>query len=399
MLFDFFFATTLNVSQFGANGKDQKDDTIAFQKCADQLASLGGGIMEIPLGTYYISHVKFLGQKYSNITFNGNGSTINQVFLGERILIERWNSYSRINAADGCFLFDAKVSKQFDDRNSIKNIVIDNLHFVSDVVKLGFDELSHQISAHGVSRFTIKNSSFTGFLGDGISINAGVDFTKNYGAYNKNVTVTNCKFDGINKQNRQGISFYYCDGFLVEDCSFKNTTRDDMPGAIDVEPMDDWQVSRNGVIKNCSFENIGGVGAVVLFLMKQGTEIHTKSSYGYVVENCIFTNIRTPVAVIGNDTYSNYNDNERKVIFRNSEVDDYIRVIDARKAYGILFENIVFNNQKLNYKNLFGEKNTGQNIIFKSNTFNNYLTDNGASFSNDSKHIFFKNIILKKKIQ
>lgn len=395
IVYNFFCATTLSVTQFGANGKDEKDDTIAFQKCADQLASLGGGTMDIPLGTYYISHVKFLGKKYSNITFKGNGSTIKQVFLGKRVLIERWNSYSRINAADGCFLFDAQVSKQFDDRNSIKNIVIDNLHFLSDVVKLGFDELSHQVSAHGVSGFTVKNSSFTGFLGDGLSINAGVDFLKNYGAYNKDVTIVNCIFDGINNENRQGISFYYCDGFLVENCTFKNITRDGMPAAIDVEPMDNWQVSRNGIIRNCDFTNIGGVGAIVIFLMDKSKQNPVKSSYGFIIENCNFNNVRTPLTVIGNDSYRNYNDGEYKVIFRNSTTDGFKTLLDFRKAYGVLYENLTFKNNDKLY--LYKQQNEFYNFTIKSSLFDNTDIQNNFEINKNSvKDLkFLNNRILK----
>ena len=115
-----------------------------------------------------------------------------------------------------------------------RNITIKGLTFNSHVEKVGFDELSHQISAHGVSNFNVENCNFIGFLGDGIAINAATDYSINRDAYNKDITITNCHFDGINKDNRQGISIYYADGFLIENCSFKNTTREDMPGALDL---------------------------------------------------------------------------------------------------------------------------------------------------------------------
>ena len=392
------FGLTVNVADYGANGSDRKDDTFAFQRAADVLASNGGGIMEIPRGVYLISKVKFLTKKYSNISIYGNGSTIQQFFPRQRKLIERWNTFSDVNAADGCFLFDAQVSKQFDDTHSIKNILIDDLHFVSDVEKLKFDELSHQISAHGVSNFVVQNCTFTGFLGDGISINAGTDFTKNYGAYNKNVTIRNCEFDGINRENRQGISFYYCDGFLVENCSFKNITREDMPGAIDVEPMDNWQVARNGIIRNCSFENIGGIAAVVIFLMPDSAEIQTKSNHGYIIENCSFKDVRAPLAVIGHDGFSRYTEADPRVIFRKSTVQNYVRAIDSRKAYNVLFDDISYNTQKRNYLDLYGEPNIGGNIRFKGVSFDNYAADKGVTFGGNSRSIKFENLTLKRKL-
>lgn len=390
-------ANILNVQNFGAIPNDFKDDTQAFQNCANQLIKTSGGEMIIPAGRYQISSVKFFGKKYSNIKITGQNATIEQIFTQPRHVIERWNTYSRRNAADGVFIFDAQVSKQYDDRESIKNIIIKGLNFYTDNKKYGFDELSHQISAHGVSGFSVLNCTFTGFLGDGIAINAGTDFRENYGAYNKNVTIINSHFDGVTKNNRQGISFYYCDGFLVENCTFKNITRSDMPGAIDIEPMEDWQISRKGIIRNCSFENIGGIAAVLFFLFDQSKETPQKSSYGYVLENCTFKNVRAPLAVIGHDDFIKYNKAEKLVQFKNSIVEDFVRIMDARKAYGVLISNVKYKNVKLDYKTLFGNQNEGKNITFDSNSFENYLTDDVFKFSENSKNVQFNKSILKKK--
>lgn len=392
----FYSAVNLNVTDFGANGTDKKDDSFAFQRCVDRLAILGGGTMEISKGNYYISHVHFYGKKYSNIIINGNGSVISQFFIGNRKLIERWSSYSKINAADGCFIFDAKVSKQFNDEESIKNISINELNFISDVVNLGFDELSHQISAHGVSGFTVNDSSFTGFLGDGICINAGTDFTKNYGAYNKNIKIIKCKFDGLNNDNRQAISFYYCDGFLVKNCDFKNTTRKDMPGAIDVEPMDRWQISRNGTISNCRFENIGGIGAIVLFLMGKSDENPVKSSHGFLVENCNFDNVRTPLTVIGNGCFRKYSDENYNVVFRDSKITNFKTILDFRKAYGIFYYNLTFtNNDKLYF---YKQLNEFSNFTIKSCVFEDTEIMQKLSFDKKSSENFnFQNNLISEK--
>lgn len=383
----FVQSAVLNVKDFGAVANDGKDDSAAFQKCLDQLVSLGGGDLVIPFGRYQITHLTFFGKKYSNIHIKGNNATIEQIFTTKKHMIDRWNTYSLRNAADGCFIMDAKVSKQFDDKQSLKNISISNLNFWTDNKKYGFDELTHQISAHGVSNLTINQCTFTGFLGDGIAINAGTDFKENYGAYNKNVTITNCKFDGVTKDNRQGISFYYCDGFLVENCNFKNTTREDMPGAIDVEPMDDWQIARNGTIKNCDFENIGGIAAILVFLRKQSTETNVKHSYGYVIENCRFNNVRTPVAVIGNDDYLKFKGGENLVTFKNSTIRNFKNIVYLSKAYGVYFDNNKFQDNDVNYT--YKQMNEFNFFTINNSTFKNTQVNDKLFFDKGSKNFKF----------
>jgi parallel beta-helix repeat protein len=85
-----------------------------------------------------------------------------------------------------------------------------------------------------------------------------------WNATTSNVKVLNSVFDGINNDNRNAISIIDGDGVTIEGSTFVNTTRANMPGAIDFEP--DAQanaVIRNAVIRNNTFINIGGNVAVV----------------------------------------------------------------------------------------------------------------------------------------
>ena len=388
IVYNFFIANTLNVTQFGANGKDDKDDTIAFQKCADRLASLGGGTMEIPLGTYHISHVKFFGKKYSNITIKGNGSTIKQIVPKKRTSVDngKWLTFAERKGADGCFVFDAQVNYQTHDNLSIKNITIENLKFYSDVVNNKFDELLHQISAHGVSNFKVKNCQFIGFLGDGIAINASTDYKLFRNAYNKDIEITNCLFDGINNDNRQAISIYYSDGFLINNCVFKNITRPDMPGAIDVEPNDNLQVVRNGRITNCSFENIGGLGAICFVLQKSSPKNHY-SNRDFIIDNCTFKNVNSPITVVGNDSFTTFND-QHIILFSNSTVYNTKSVANLISAYGIKFYNIKYNNITSQYLNVVSA-NGARNITFEGCDFNTTQNPNGLGFFGETSLINF----------
>ena len=382
---------TLSVINFGAISNDNRDDTAAFQKCVDALSKNKGGTMIIPKGIYHISHLKFFGKKYSDISIEGNDSRIIQIFPKKRISVHGglWKTFAERNSADGCFVFDAQVSNQKDDSLCIKNISIKNLNFYSFVDKVGFDELSHQISAHGVSNFTAENCNFIGFLGDGIAINAGTDMQNFINAYNKNVTIKNCNFDGINKDNRQGISIYYCDGFLIENCNFKNITRNDMPGAIDIEPNLDSQVSKNGTIKNCNFENIGGIAAITIH-QKKPTPENLFSSIGYKVDSCNFKDINSPFAIIGNETFLNYQEEKYNIIFSNSKVENANTVADIRKAYGVLFENIKFSKIITTTNNTVTEGGATL-ITFKNCVFSEVNNNYGLGFTGKTKKINFEN--------
>lgn len=378
------YSITLNVKNYGASGNGMTDDTNAFQKCVDVLSSKGGGEMLVPAGNYAISHLTFFGKKYSNISVMGENSTISQLIEGKRksAVDGKFSTFALRNAADGCFVFDAQVSMQKDDRNSIKNIKLTGLNFKSNVGKYGFDELLHQISAHGVSNFTIENCTFTGFLGDGIAINGGTDFSRFHDAYNKNVSILNCKFDGINKNNRQGICIYYSDSFTIDHCDFKNITRQDMPGAIDIEPDREINVLRNGIISNCTFNNIGGTAAI-LFTQKKLLQDKIVD-----ISNCIFTQVKSPLAVLGNFNYLNSYGKSYALTMENCTVNNSESVADLREAYGIYFKAVNFYNIKTQtYNTVSG---TGvNNVKFENCFFDGVLNIDGLSFTGQAKNIDF----------
>lgn len=385
----YLFPISVNVKSYGAKGDGKTDDTSYFQRAIDDLKKNGGGILQVPAGNYPISFLKFFGKQYSNISIIGTNANILQLITGKRKSTEneKFKTFAQRYAADGCFVFDAQVSQQKDDTNSIKNIKISGLNFISEVEKHGFDELLHQISAHGISNFAIENCSFTGFLGDGIAINGGTDFSKYRDAYNKNVTIRDCKFDGINKNNRQGVSIYYSDGFTIEHCDFKNISRADMPGAIDIEADREMNVSRNGLIRNCTFENIGGIGAICI-VQREGTIENKFSNKGYLVENCVFKNVNATIAVIGDDFFSKDSSEQFNIIIRNCTSENMNSVADLRKAYGVLFENIVFSNITSLIHNVVTDGGA-TNIRFNNCTFRNARNPNGLGFHGNTKNIGF----------
>lgn len=378
------FNNSVNVLDFGAedNLENQK---VPFQKAVDYLSNIGGGILNIPSKEFRLSHLDFLGKKYSNISINGNNCTIIQFNEKEKEVLPGYGlpTFARFNAADGIFLFDAQVSAQENDNNSIKNIKISGINFVSDVVIDKFDEIYHQICMHGVSNAIIKECSFNGFLGDGIAICRGIDNDGFRNAYNKNIKVLNCNFDGINKDNRQGVSFYYCDGFKVDFCDFKNICRADMIGAIDVEADDSLTKSQRGVITNNKFYNIGGMGAIVIF--QRTFTASTITHNGYIISNNDIEDIHSPLTVLGNAEYLNY-DGNYGVVFENNRVENSEVVTDLRSAYGVMYFNNYFKNIKNTTLTLVRDVGAN-NILFEKNSFEDIKSPSGLSFIGNCKNI------------
>lgn len=390
--------TSVNVVKMGADGTDKADDTTVFQQCIDKLAAKGGGTLVIPKGTYYINHLLFLGAKYSNIEIKGQNAIIIQTTPKNRKVVQNGlvKTFAQRLAADGCFVFDAQVSNQINDQKSIKNITISGLAFKSDILKQGFDELMHLISAHGVSNFKINNCTFTGFLGDGIAINGATDFTVNRNAYNKDISITNCVFDGINKDNRQGISIYYADGFLIKNCTFKNITRPNMPGAIDIEADSPTNVTRNGKISDCVFDNIGGIACIVMHI-KPSDRGNNFSYKNFTVENCKFNNSNSGIAVFGSDFYKEYTSDEKILTIKNSEITNCFIMLDLRKAYGIAVDNLKARNIYTKIHNIVSDGGA-RNITFKNCTFDTFANPAGLGFTGETYGINFENNTFKNFI-
>lgn len=127
----------------------------------------------------------------------------------------------------------------------------------------GFGEFAHLVFLSGVSDVLIERMRFIGFRGDALVL--GSTYHPTVERHNRNVTVRSCIFDGLNRQNRQAITVIDVDGLLIEGCEFRNTTRPDMPGAIDIEPNPegDFSLVRNVGIRHNRFRGIGGSVGVV----------------------------------------------------------------------------------------------------------------------------------------
>lgn len=235
--------------EFGALGNGTTDDSIAIQSALDFL-NTNGGTLFFSSKTYLCGNLKL----YSNTTMLGSNATLKFKSGAQYLVSVNEGSGGTTSIAD-----------------NQKNINIKGISFVGRVVEDAFFQFKHLLNINAATNVKVENCSFIGFQGDGIylgSSNTGVE------RHNTNIIIDKCFFDGVNKDNRNAISVIDCDGLIISNSTFVNTTRSNMPGAIDVEPNpNNYAIARNITISNNKLSNIGGNVAAIscYFPVKQET--------------------------------------------------------------------------------------------------------------------------------
>ena len=163
-----------------------------------------------------------------------------------------------------------------DPSANIKNVTIRGITFLHTG---GFSEHIHQLNANAVTNLLVEGCTFKAFRGDGIYIGSSNSAATE--RHNQSVFIRNNVFDGVNNDNRNGISVIDGSGVVIEGNYFKNTTKAGMPGAIDIEPDANlFARIRNIVIQNNYITNSGQDGISVYL-----PESFTIPAYGFVIAN------------------------------------------------------------------------------------------------------------------
>ena len=241
---------TVSVKDFGAVGNGVADDTTPFSN-----AFATGKRVYAPAGTYLLD---FLNVP-SNTFLYGDG---------ENTIIKPLTIDTR------CALgADSGSSSAY-----IENVTIQNVKFLGDVAGSGFSEQKHLTSFNGVKNLLVQECQFIGFRGDGLYLGSGN--TGGQERHNLNVTIQNCFFDGVNNDNRNGISVIDVDGLIITNNKFVRCTRSNMPGAIDVEPDNlAFHVVKNITISDNYFDTVRN--GIVVTNMDNLTE----PFFGFTIEN------------------------------------------------------------------------------------------------------------------
>ena len=162
-------------------------------------------------------------------------------------------------------------SKPNDIKHSTRNIHIDGLAFRVENDERSFNEFIHTIKLVGVNGMTIMNCQFFDFWGDAICLSHYYDGPETgERTLNRHVKILNNYIDGGNHNNRNGVSIVSGFDVLVEGNTILETSKGNMPGAIDVEANNTAYTIEKIVIKENTISNCkGGVGAICVVSNEQ----------------------------------------------------------------------------------------------------------------------------------
>lgn len=173
--------------------------------------------------------------------------------------------------------------------NSVRDITIDNLEFRVQNDGEHFHEWTHTVHCIGVDGLVIRNCFFNDFWGDAITLGHYGD-TPETGerARNQNVTITGNRIQGgDHHNNRNGISVINGKNVLIEGNTILNTTKSDMPGAIDVEPNNTAYTIDNIIIRKNKISGCRGTaGGICVHANKKGGPAHNITIEGNEIGNC-----------------------------------------------------------------------------------------------------------------
>lgn len=238
---------TLNVADFSAIANDTKEDSQAFQTAIDAAARLRLPLL-IPAGKFYIKDVEL--RNYITLIGEGEATVLRKIFSGEFALGCNFSYFTPRSDPTGAF--------------NVKNITITNIAFEGTSTTDGFFQYRHLLNLNGVDNVKVIGCWFKGFNGDGVYVGSDVGVER----HSSNIIISQCLFDGYNKENRNGISVIDGRNITIENNCFFNCSRSDMPGAIDVEPdASAYHRVSDIIIAGNYFKNIGGNVETILLVV------------------------------------------------------------------------------------------------------------------------------------
>lgn len=224
---------------YGAKGDGVTDDSAAIQKAIDVLRDNGGGTLFTPPGNFVAGGLK----TYSNICHIGAGK--------KSVWVQKSGSQYLVSINPGS---DGTVNTA----DNITDVLFQNFQLKGTVETDGFSEFFHLLNINAGSNVHINKMKFTGWRGDAVYIGSGN--VAGIERHNENITIRDCIFDGVNNNNRNGISVIDCNGLTIENNYFKNCTKVGMPGSIDVEvDANAFHIIKDiRIAKNKFYSNTGG---------------------------------------------------------------------------------------------------------------------------------------------
>jgi hypothetical protein len=206
----------VNVKEFGALGNGSTNDTGACQAALSYDKPNPLKMVFPPADDRYM--IEAISEVRDNVHIVGYGALIGQIVLPisetRRTVLKLGNEASVLS----------------------KNLVIEGLNISRDSRQTYTNSTeefqgSHFIRVDSTDNVRIFNNVLTGFQGDGIILSNGLGLFKS-----KDAVVRDNFFNGVDGQNRNGISVVGGLGVTIADNYFENVSNEFMPGPIDVEP-------------------------------------------------------------------------------------------------------------------------------------------------------------------
>lgn len=189
----------------------------------------------------------------------------------------------------------------------VSNIYVSDMTLDGQVATKGFAEWTHLIAFSGVKDCLIERVKFLGFRGDGILLGHAHPHITAL-RHTVNTTVQDCIFDGVNSDNRNGISVIDADGVFIRRNTFRNCTKSTMPGPIDIEPDGIDSILRNIDIDSNRIESTSGNGGIIvqvsfsLTTQLQDIKIRNNRIAGMTVGGAVAIAVQTIEAALGGNT-------------------------------------------------------------------------------------------------
>lgn len=232
----------VSVMNFGAKGDGLTDDTAAVQRAFNASTAVW-----FPAGRYLVGALVLR----TDLTIHGVG--------GASKLIQKVGTDHLLGA-------NRAGGGSPDVRYNMTGIRIVNLWFEGQAGSVPFAENIHLLNLSAVSDLYIAGCYFVKYVADGIYLGSGRLGTERH---NERVTIRKCRFDGVIKDNRNGITIIDGTDIKIEDCAFTRSGRQSMPGGIDLEPNkenDAFSRIRRISITRCTFTDMGSGSLISLLL-------------------------------------------------------------------------------------------------------------------------------------
>ncbi len=193
-------------------------------------------------------------------------------------------------------------SRPYSIDNSVQNISIRGLNFCIENDGKNFYEFKHTIKVVGVNGAYIQGCVFNDFWGDAICLSHYGD-TRETGERSRNsnvAIVNNSIIGGKHHSNRNGISVINGKSVLIEGNIIQETSRKDMPGAIDIEPNNETNTIVDIKIVNNTIDRCQGTaGGICIHSNGKGSKLSN-----ITIENNTVTKSTAGIAIVESGTNS-----------------------------------------------------------------------------------------------